>query len=281
MPTVLSIQSAVAYGHVGNSAAVFPLQRLGVDVWPVNTVLLSNHPGHGACRGHGESPEAVNDILQGIEERAVFDSVDAMLTGYLSEPALGPLVMQTLGRIKAANPSAIYACDPVMGDHGGFFVAEGLPEFFADVALPQADILTPNTFELSYLSGMPTKTITTTLAAARALVAKGPGIVMVTSVESPDYVGQIGMILVTATEAWAVFTPKLDIRLNGTGDCLTALTLGHTLLGLPLKELLARVASTMFGLVEATYNAHSRELRLVSNQDEIIVPSQMFKAFAL
>ena len=150
---ILSIQSHVAFGYAGNSAAVFPLQRLGHDVYPVLTVTFSNHTGYGATRGPLIAPADVAEVLLGVEERGAFPDVDAVLSGYLGAETMGAVVLDAVGRVKAANPRAVYCCDPVMGDVGrGFFVREGIPEFLRDEVVPRADIVTPNQFELEYLA---------------------------------------------------------------------------------------------------------------------------------
>src|SRR4051812_14461438 len=155
---IISIQSAVAYGHVGNSAAVFPLQRLGFEVWPVNTVLFSNHTGYGAWRGRVVGQDWVEEILLGMAERGVIPRTRAVLSGYLGDPSLGDaVVLRTVGEARAARGRGrmLYACDRVMGDEGrGFFVRPGIPEFSRDRAVPAADIVTPNQFELAWLAGV-------------------------------------------------------------------------------------------------------------------------------
>lgn len=284
--SVISIQSAVAYGHVGNSAAVFPLQRLGFEVWPVNTVFLSNHPGHGACRGHALELAQVREILKGVSERGAIASADALITGYLGDPSMGEAVLETARQLKQSGEGKLFACDPVMGDTGGFFVKAGIPDFFRDEALPLADVLTPNLFELGFLSGRPDVgqpgvALADVLAAAKSLIARGPAMVLVTSVETSAHPGEIGMLLVTAEEAWCVFTPKLDVRLNGTGDCLSALCLAHRLLGQAPRQMLERVAASMFGLVAATHRAGSAELLLIAAQNELVTPSRRFEATRL
>jgi pyridoxine kinase len=148
---ILSIQSSVAYGHVGNSAAVFPLQRLGHEVWPVLTVHFSNHTGYGAWRGPLLAPTDVADVINGIDDRGVLGEADAVLSGYQGDPAVGAVILDTVARVKGLNPDAVYCCDPVMGDVGrGMFVRPGIPEFMRDTVVPQADILTPNHFELDF-----------------------------------------------------------------------------------------------------------------------------------
>src|SRR5439155_16717672 len=160
MQTILSIQSAVSYGHVGNSAAVFPLQRLGFEVWPVNTVVFSNHPGYGAWRGRVCEPGLVADILEGVAERGVLASCAAVLSGYLGEIATGAAVLDTVARVKAANPDALYCCDPVIGDRdGGLYVRAGIPSFFRERALAHADLVTPNHFELEQLAERRVETV--------------------------------------------------------------------------------------------------------------------------
>src|ERR1700732_3653711 len=151
---ILSIQSAVSYGHVGNSAAVFPLQRLGFEVWPVNTLQYSNHPGYGAFRGRVFEPAHVAEVITGIAERGVLGTCDAVLSGYLGDAATGEAVLDAVSRVKAANPAALYCCDPVIGDSGtGVYVRPGVAEFFQQRGLPAADIVTPNQFELEHLTG--------------------------------------------------------------------------------------------------------------------------------
>ncbi len=173
---VLSIQSAVAYGHVGNSAAVLPLQRLGFDVFPVPTVLLAHHPGQGrGWRGHKVEPERIEEILDGLAARGAFARCAAVLSGYLGDAAVGGLVLEALAAVRAARPDALYLCDPVIGDDAsGVFVSAGIPEVMRERLLPAADILTPNRFELARLSGRPVENLTDAQAAAAALRARGP-----------------------------------------------------------------------------------------------------------
>ena len=157
---VLSIQSHVAYGHVGNSAAVFPLQRLGHEVWPVLTVNFSNHTGYGEWRGPLLSADDLRGVIQGVEERGALARVAAVLSGYQGAEEVGAVVLDTVARVKELNPAAVYCCDPVMGDVGrGFFVRPGIPELMRDTVVPAAQIITPNQFELEYLTGRTTGTV--------------------------------------------------------------------------------------------------------------------------
>ena len=276
---ILSIQSAVAYGHVGNSAAVFPLQRLGFEVWPVNTVLFSNHTGYGAWRGRPVPLDWVQEILTGVAERGAYPRTRAVMSGYLGDPALGGAVLGALRDVRAERAGALYACDPVMGDVGrGFFVKDGIPAFFRDEALAEADIVTPNQFELAYLADRPIATLKDALDAAASVRAKGPRLVLVTSLMVEETGSGLGLLADTEDGTWLVTTPKLPVDLNGTGDACTALTLGYWLRGPDPERVLEAVAGAMFGLVKATHEAGSRELLLVAAQDELVRPTQRFEA---
>ncbi len=277
---IISIQSHVAFGHVGNSAAVFPLQRLGHEVWPVNTVLFSNHTGYGVWRGKVLPVETVREVLAGVEERGGFDRAKAVLSGYLGSADLGEAVLETVALVRARRSDALYVCDPVMGDLGrGFFVAEGIPAFFKHEAVPRADIITPNQFELAYLAAAELVSLADVLAAARKVRETGPRLVMVTSLELAERAGELGILAETAGGTWVVWTPKLDIQLNGTGDAFTALTLAWWLAtGGDAARTLEAVASAMFALVQATQAAGERELVLVAAQDQLLAPGRRFSA---
>jgi pyridoxine kinase len=276
---VLSIQSSVAYGHVGNSAAVFPLQRLGHEVWPVNTVHFSNHTGYGAWRGPLLSPEDVREVIAGIDDRGALAGVDAVLSGYQGDPAVGAVILDAVARVKELNPDAVYCCDPVMGDVGrGMFVRPGIPEFMRDAVVPAADILTPNHFELDFLAGTTTRTMAEVLAAVDVVRDRGPRDVLVTSVLVDDTpADSLDVVAVSDTHgAWAVTTPLLPISPNGCGDITAALYLAHlTTTGSPARAL-ALTASSVFAILEETLAAGTRELQLVAAQDAIGSPPERF-----
>ena len=185
--SILSIQSSVAYGHVGNSAAVFPLQRLGVEVWPVHTVHFSNHTGYGEWRGPLLPADDVRAVIQGVEERGAFPEVAAVLSGYQGGEDIGGVILEAVERVKAANPAAIYACDPVMGNaKSGCFVHPAIPVLLRDRVVPRADLITPNQFELGYLTDTDPHTLEETIASVEAARSMGPATVLVTSVLRPD-----------------------------------------------------------------------------------------------
>lgn len=276
---ILSIQSLVAYGHAGNSAALFPLQRLGFDVWPVVTVHFSNHTGYGAARGPLLSSEDIAEVIRGVEDRGALDRCDAVLSGYQGAEDVGAVVLDAVRNVKARNPEAIYFCDPVMGDVGrGFFVRPGIPEFMRDQVVPAADVITPNQFELAFLAGTETRTQAEVVAAADAVRATGPGTVLVTSAiteETPE--DSIDMVAVSGEGAWTVRTPRLPINPPGAGDLTSAVFLANVLDGHDLPTALARTTSSVYAVMEATADAGTREMRIVAAQDAMAAPAMQFE----
>jgi pyridoxine kinase len=277
---VLSIQSAVAHGHVGNSAAVFPLQRIGVEVVAVPTVNFSNHTGYGAWRGPLIPPPDVAEILLGVQERGVFPQIDVVLSGYQGGVGIGDVIIDAVRRVKAANPSALYACDPVMGNaKSGCFVAPEIPVLLRDRVVPVADIITPNQFELGFLTGTEPASIESTLASADLARAMGPSTVLVTSVERPDRAdGTIEMLVVDDAGAWLVSTPHLPFKANGSGDVTAALFTAHYVQTGDAAVSLERTVSSVFDLIETTYRSGERELRLVQAQEFYAAPRMQFSA---
>ncbi|MEU8224978.1 pyridoxal kinase PdxY [Kribbella sp. NPDC048915] len=275
---ILSIQSAVAYGHVGNSAAVFPLQRIGVEVLPVYTVNFSNHTGYGAWRGPLISPDDVRDVILGIEERGVLPEIDVVLSGYQGGEGIADVILEAVKRVKAANPDAVYSCDPVMGNaKSGCFVAPAIPVLLRDRVVPAADIITPNQFELGFLTNTEPDTLESTLASVELARATGPRTVLVTSVERPDREqGTIEMLAVDDSGAWIVQTPHIPMKANGSGDVTAALFTAHYRRTGDLQEALARTTSSVFDLLTNTHESGQRELRLIESQDAYANPRLQF-----
>jgi len=276
---ILSIQSAVAYGHVGNSAAVFPLQRIGVEVLPVYTVNFSNHTGYGAWRGPLISPADVAEVLTGIEERGVFPQIDAVLSGYQGSEGIGDVILDAVARVKAANPAAVYACDPVMGNaKSGCFVAPAIPVLLRERVVPAADIITPNQFELGFLTGTEPADLESTLVSADLARDMGPRTVLVTSVERPDAPeGTIEMLAVTDDGAWIVQTPRIPMKANGSGDVTAALFTAHYGATGDAALALARTVSSVFDLLQNTYDSGERELQLIESQEAYANPRMQFE----
>ena len=276
--SILSIQSLVAYGHAGNSAAVFPLQRLGKVVWPVMTVHFSNHTGYGDWKGPMLTSSDVADVIAGVEDRGAFEHCEAVLSGYQGAEDVGAVILDAVARVKAKSPKAIYCCDPVMGDVGrGMFVRPGIPEFMRDQVVPAADVITPNHFELDFLAGTTTRTVADLLAAVASVRASGPSTVLVTSViveDTPE--DSLDMVVVGDGEAWRVRFPRLSVSPAGAGDLTASVFLANLLDGHTLADTLARTASSVFAVVAATAAAGEREMRLVQTQDALADPRTEF-----
>ncbi|MET4100567.1 pyridoxine kinase [Agrococcus sp. UYP10] len=276
----LSIQSHVAYGHVGNSAAVFPLQRIGHEVWPVLTVNFSNHTGYGSWGGPLIPADDVRAVVQGIEDRGVLGTVDGVLSGYLGGEEIVDVVIDAVARVKAANPSATYTCDPVMGNAtSGCFVAPTIPPLIREKALPHADILTPNQFELGFMTETSPDTIDSTLESADRVRDLGPRTVLVTSVLRPDREDDtIEMLAVDDEGAWILQTPRLPFKANGSGDVTSAVFTAHYRETGSAATALERTASSVFDLLQTTLDSGERELRLVQAQDAFAHPRMQFSA---
>jgi pyridoxine kinase len=280
---VLSIQSHVVFGHVGNSAAVFPLQRLGREVWPMMTVQFSSHAGYPGWRGRAFDARTIDECVAGLQAIGVLPVCAGLITGYLGKPEIGEAALRALASLRAANSQALYACDPVIGDiERGRYVAEGVGEFFRDRALPFATIATPNAFELEWLTGERPADLGTAQAAIAALRRRGPQVVVAKSLTLDDTPGDaLDMLAADETGFWRLRTPKLPIAVNGAGDLFAALFFHHWLETRATPEALSRAASSVYAIVTLTDAAGSRELVLVAAQDEIVRPSRLFAAEAV
>jgi len=277
---LISIQSHVAYGHVGNSAAVFPLQRLGVEVWPVHTVQFSNHTGYGQWQGRVFDASLIRDVVAGLETRGVLGECAGVLSGYVGAPEIGEAILDAVATVKRANPAARYCCDPVIGDVGkGAFVREGVAEFMRDRAVASADIVTPNHFELDVLSGRLSRTLGEARDAVQALHDRGPRAVLVTSLAVEDTPADaVDLLASDETGDFRLRTPRLAVAANGAGDAIAALFFALYLRSGRIEEALSRAASAIFGVLKRTAELGAPEIQLVLAQDEIIAPSQLFDA---
>ena len=288
---ILSIQSWVAYGHVGNAAALFPLQRLGAEVWAVNTVQFSNHPGYGSFTGRMLGGELVAELVAGIAARGVLGQVDAVLSGYLGDAATGAAVLDAVVRVRALRPSALYCCDPVMGDRdGGLYVRPDIVTLLHDAAVAVADILTPNAFELARLvpdhALQPEASLADLDRAAQALRRRmhpgGPRLVLVTSVEAPETPSDsLDLLLATDRGSVLLRTPRLPLAANGAGDMIAALFLLHVLRLRDPVRALEQATGSVWGILRRTAAAGARELLMVQAQEELVTPTRLFAATAL
>lgn len=277
---LISIQSHVTYGHVGNSAAVFPLQRLGVEVWPIHTVQFSNHTGYEGWTGQAFDAGLIGDLVTGIEKRGSLGECDGVLSGYIGDAETGGAVLDAVARVKRANPAARYCCDPVLGDVGrGLYVRAGVVEFMKGKALPAADIVTPNQFELDHLLGRETRTLRDVRDAVRALHERGPRTILVTSVHAEETPKDcIDVLASDETGCFRLRTPRLQLMVNGAGDAIAALFFAHYLRSRKTDTALASATSAIFGVLARTADAGTPEMQLVAAQEEIVKPSRVFEA---
>ena len=259
--TILSIQSRVASGYVGNAAAVPVLQRLGRTVWPIDTVNFSNHPAHGSHTGGARPTAEIETLVDGLALHNALARCNAVLSGYLGSAETGPVVLSAAARVRTENPAALWCCDPVMGDHGQFYVAEDIPPFFRDQALPAADILLPNAFEAGYLSGLPVTTAAEAANAATALLAKGPRTVVISGIAEG---GQLGAVAADATGIWKSMASAIEAPAYGAGDAFTALFVSHYLTANTVPEALGQAVSGIHKILTATAEARTADLNLVA-----------------
>jgi pyridoxine kinase len=276
--SVISIQSQVAFGHVGNSAAVFPMQMHGIDVIAVPTTLLSNRPGYPTLRGRVLDAELVADLLRGIEERGALDDATMILSGYLGSAAIASVVADFVARAKTRNPNLHYVLDPVLGDRDrGLFVPADIPPLVRDRLCPLASIVTPNHFEFEWLTGASTADRDLLIAKARAFLDCGPSTIIVTSAELADtHDGDIETLAVERTRAFRVRTPRLPISPNGTGDLFAALYAAARVLDKDTPEALAHAASGVFSVLERTAACGTIEMRIVQSASLLIRPPRRF-----
>ncbi len=268
---ILSIQSHVAYGRVGNRAATFALERMGHEVWPVNTVNYSNHPGLGSFKGGVYHASDIAEIVDEIDKRKAFPQCAAVITGFLGDVAIGRAALDAVKRVRAANPRMFYALDPVIGDAPrGTYVAAGLPEFFRDEALPEADLIFPNVYELAVLTGQAIKTVDQAAAAAALLLKRGPEMAIVKGLRHGD---AVSVLLVTGDQAWQATTPWVDVASHGAGDLFCALFLGHYLLRGDARTALARAVHGVHMVLERTKALGLDSLALVDAQNELVASS--------
>jgi pyridoxine kinase len=276
---VLSVQSSVVYGRVGNRAAVTVLERLGHDVWPVDTVAFSNHPAHGTFRGRVVPAAEVAALVEGLAARGLFGRCDAVLSGYLGDPATAAVVADTVARVRSANGDALYCCDPVIGEVGrGVYVRAGIPEAFRDRLVPMADVVTPNPFELELLTGVAPSTLEAAHVAARALLLLGPRLVVATGLRPAETPGVLAVLAATRDSAWLLRHPRRAVRVWGTGDAFAALFLGAYLGRRDPRAALEHAVAALDDVLAVAEAEGADELPLVAAQDALVRPRERFSA---
>jgi pyridoxine kinase len=261
---VISIQSQVVHGHVGNSAAVHAMQAEGVNVAAVPTTLLSNHPRYPTLRGRVLEAELVADLLKGVEERDLVDEAAVLVTGYLGSPDNATVVADFVERALTRNLKLVYLCDPVIGDDGRVYVADGILDVVRHRLLPAASLITPNQFELELLSGVTVADTEGLRAAAAAIAGRGRIDIVATGCTLTDTpAGQVETILCAGGQLSRFATPRLPIRPYGTGDLLTGLIAAHLAKGTAIEAALRLAVETIFAVLVRTQEAGSAEMRLV------------------
>jgi pyridoxine kinase len=279
---ILSIQSHVAYGHVGNRAAVFPLELLGQEVWPINTLQFSNHRGYASCNGEIFTGAHIQLVWSGIKALGIVHECDAVLSGYLGSVEIGAVVLGAVLDVKASNPGAVYCCDPVIGDYGkGIYVDARIPRFLADSVIRWAEIVTPNQFEAEFLADRVIDSVDAAKAACDAIRSVGPRMVLLKSF-NPTGTNDtaISMFLATDEDYYVITTPEFhfDLEPHGGGDLCAALFLGRYLENRDPVEALELCASSLFAVFERTKEASSGELMIVRSREDILAPRRRFSA---
>ena len=286
MKNILAIQSHVVFGHAGNAAAEFPMRRMGANVWPLNTVQFSNHTQYGHWTGTVMPATHLTEIVKGIGDIDRLKTCDAVLSGYLGSAEQGEQILEIVRMVKAANPDAWFFCDPVMGHpEKGCIVAPGVAEYHCKYAMPASDIIAPNLLELEMLSERSVTCVEEATAAARALIAQGPRVVLVKHLaRAGRRSDRFEMLLVTAEEAWHISRPLVDFGVRqpvGVGDLTSGLLLVNLLHGKDLKQALEHVTAAVYEVMLTTHAMGEYELQLVAAQDAIAQPTQHFAAEAL
>lgn len=255
---VLSIQSHVVSGYVGNKSAVFPLQLLGYDVDFINTVHFSNHTGYPKVAGSRLEGSELVALVESMELNGLLSNYTHLLTGYIGRVSFTQSLIEVVKKLKSLNPDLIYVCDPVLGDDSKLYVPKELIPLYRDELLPLADVITPNDFEVEQLTGIKIRTIEDIENALDILHGYGVLYVIITSTQlTPS-----NLTLVGSTKGQPPFQitfPKKDVSFTGTGDLFAALTCAYMgNMGLEsqrkrsLDEVCLMALNTMQGVIERT-----------------------------
>ena len=257
---VLSIQSSVIFGYVGNNIARPVLQTLGYDVWCVDTVNFSNHPGYGSFTGSVKEAHKIQEEINGLANLDILGECDAILSGYLGEVETAKTVSRTIELIKEQNETAIYLLDPVIGDDGQIYVKNGLIEAFKNELLPKADVILPNQSELGWLSGLKINDVSSLKTASKYLIKCGAKTVVVTGIPEIE---TLTNYVVTSDAFWAISTPKLNRKFSGTGDLFSSLFTGAFLRTKDLYNALNFATEGCSIVVRETQKKDSKELSVL------------------
>ncbi|KAL5726688.1 pyridoxal kinase [Ranunculus cassubicifolius] len=288
---VLSIQSHTVQGYVGNKSSVFPLQLLGYDVDPINSVQFSNHTGYPTFKGQVLNGQQLWELIEGLEANNLLYYTH-LLTGYIGSVSFLDNILQVVDKLRTINPNLTYVCDPVMGDEGKLYVPPELVSVYREKVVPVASMLTPNQFEAEQLAGFKINSEKTGLEACNILHAAGPSKVVITSMNIDNNLLLIGShqkVKGQPPEQFKIVIPKIPAYFTGTGDLTTALLLGWSNkypdnLGkaaeLAVSSVQALLHRTLADYQQVGYDSKSSslEIRLIQSQDDIRNPQVKFKA---
>ncbi|MCQ1059984.1 pyridoxal kinase PdxY [Photobacterium sp. DNB23_23_1] len=284
MKGILSVQSHVVYGHAGNSSAVFPLQRMGFEVWPIHTVQFSNHTQYQeGWTGRAFAAEDITSLVSGMEAIGQLANCEAVLSGYQGSAEQCLAIEDTVKKVKAANPKALYVCDPVMGaPDKGCIVAPGIAEHLINTLMPMADIIVPNQFELSQFASMEINSLEDAIKACQVALNKGPKMVLVKHLHSVSN-EMFSMMLATQEGCWLAQRPHLEFDKQpvGVGDLISALFTGQYLAKGNAEAAFSHCNDACYAVLKETSLRGEWELQTIAAQNEIVKPTELFPVEAL
>ncbi|OAD47024.1 Pyridoxal kinase [Eufriesea mexicana] len=283
IPRILSIQSHVVSGYVGNKSAIFPLQLLGFEVDAINSVQFSNHTNYKTCKGQILNDKDLEDLMNGLAQNDL-DNYTHLLTGYIGTVSFLKKIVEVVHSLKLKNPNLIYVCDPVMGDNGKMYVAEELKEIYKKEIIPLADIIVPNQFELELLSDMKINTMSELQSSIKKLHKVGPQVVAISSIEIIK--DKLTSVISTKKDnkLIKIDIPKISISFTGSGDLYAALLLAHTYLQDDMITAIEKTTNSLYSVLLKTYEhfqacqneesqfARKIELRLIQCKNYIENP---------
>ena len=258
---ILSIQSSVIFGYVGNSIAAPVLQTLGHDVWRIDTVNFSNHPGYGKFTGAVKELEQLDNEIKGICDLGILPNCEVILSGYLGEIDTAASVLKTVNLVKKQNKAALYVLDPVIGDDDQIYVNESLVEVFKNKLLPKADVIIPNRSELGWLSDIKIHDLSTLKIAAMNIIKRGPKNVIVTGVLDAENILNYAF---SNDGIWMTSVSRIKQKFSGTGDLFSSLFTSAFLETNNLSNALAFATEGCETVLRATCERNSKELSLIS-----------------
>ncbi|EGQ7846959.1 pyridoxal kinase PdxY [Vibrio parahaemolyticus] len=279
MKSILSIQSHVVYGHAGNSSAVFPIQRMGIDAWPIHTVQYSNHTQYEqGWKGQKFCSDDVRTLLHGLDNINMLGECGAVLSGYQGSPDQCKAVADVVRSVKESNHNAIYVCDPVMGDPDkGCIVADGVREEITQSLLPISDVIVPNQYELTAMTGVEIHSVYDAVTACKEALKLGPKIVLVKHLHSIDS-DMFSMILATPKACYLTQRPNIEFKQQpvGVGDLISAVFTACLMKNMSPTVAFRHTNNAIYGVLDITKGYGTWELQIVNAQYEFVEPSHDF-----